>query len=140
GTAPVRFSFRTYRGVITEGEAAMPETPWNCPFCARIANYEYDQVYNCVVVRLEPLNPVTPGHQLFVPVWHAEHPSRAAVRIAMGCAEYSGGSQGGDFTLITSSGTAATQTIRHIHVHYVPRHSGDGLTLPWTPFAGEQLR
>ena len=37
-----------------------------------------------------------------------------------------------DFNLITSSGPAATQTIPHIHVHYVPRWPGDGLHLPWT--------
>ncbi|MQY27769.1 HIT family protein [Nocardia aurantia] len=117
----------------------MPEIR-DCPFCARIATYDYDQVYNSVVVRLEPLNPVTPGHQLFVPVWHAEHPSGAAVRIAMGYAEYYGGRQGGDFNLITSSGTAATQTIRHIHVHYVPRRTGDGLPLPWTPPTGGRSR
>jgi histidine triad (HIT) family protein len=106
----------------------------DCPFCVRIANDDYEQRYNGTVVRLEPLNPVTPGHRLFVPVWHAEHPSGPAVRIAMGYAEYYGGHQGGDFNLITSSGSAATQTILHIHVHYVPRRTGDGLRLPWTPY------
>ncbi|MCX4092998.1 HIT family protein [Nocardia sp. alder85J] len=111
----------------------MPDHRESCPFCERIANYDYDQHYNFIVVRIQPLNPVTPGHQLFVPTWHAEHPSDEAVRAAMGYAEYYGGDQGGDFNLITSSGTAATQTIRHIHVHYVPRRADDGLRLPWTP-------
>lgn len=35
--------------------------------------------------------------------------------------------------LITSRGSAATQTVFHLHVHIVPRVEGDGLALPWTP-------
>ena len=35
--------------------------------------------------------------------------------------------------LITSKGAEATQTVFHLHVHLVPRASGDGLPLPWTP-------
>ena len=34
--------------------------------------------------------------------------------------------------LITSVGAAATQTVKHLHIHIVPRHEGDGLHLPWT--------
>lgn len=37
-----------------------------------------------------------------------------------------------DFNLITSSGRWATQTVKHLHIHYVPRRKDDGLTLPWT--------
>jgi histidine triad (HIT) family protein len=44
--------------------------------------------------------------------------------------------------LITSRGSAATQTVFHLHVHVVPRAEGDGLPLPWTPqqTAKEQAR
>lgn len=35
--------------------------------------------------------------------------------------------------LITSRGVAATQSVFHLHVHVVPRETGDGLALPWTP-------
>jgi diadenosine tetraphosphate (Ap4A) HIT family hydrolase len=104
----------------------------DCPFCRRIDADEFDYEYHASVVRFEPLNPVTPGHVLFVPIWHAEHPNPEAMRGAMSYAEQYGGEQGEDFNLITSSGPAATQTIPHIHVHYVPRRQGDGLTLPWT--------
>jgi histidine triad (HIT) family protein len=38
----------------------------------------------------------------------------------------------GDANLITSVGSAATQTVFHLHVHVVPRRAGDGLALPWT--------
>lgn len=34
--------------------------------------------------------------------------------------------------IITSRGGAATQTVFHLHIHVVPRATGDGLALPWT--------
>lgn len=103
----------------------------DCPFCERIANNDVEQDYTSVV-RFEPLNPVTPGHMLFVPAWHVEHPHPEGVRAAMGYASSYAKSRGEDFNLITSSGAAATQTVSHLHVHYVPRREGDGLALPWT--------
>jgi diadenosine tetraphosphate (Ap4A) HIT family hydrolase len=103
-----------------------------CVFCRRINRDQFDYEYHASVVRFPPLGPVVPGHMLFVPIWHVEHPSQEAVRVAMGYAEKYAQSVGSDFNLITSSGPAATQTIPHIHVHYVPRHLGDGLALPWT--------
>jgi hypothetical protein len=36
------------------------------------------------------------------------------------------------FNLITSVGAAATQTVRHLHIHLIPRREGDALALPWT--------
>jgi len=104
----------------------------SCPFCARIEQMDFDQAYNSTVVRFEPLNPVTPGHMLFVPWHHAEHPDATAVRAAMGYAARYADGRREDFNLITSSGASATQTVPHIHVHYVPRRQGDGLALPWT--------
>ncbi|MGH3779703.1 MAG: HIT family protein [Pseudonocardiaceae bacterium] len=32
---------------------------------------------------------------------------------------------------MTSVGTAAAQSVFHLHVHLVPRYSGDQLMLPW---------
>lgn len=102
-----------------------------CPFCDRIQRGEYDELFGAVA-RFEPLNPVTPGHMLFVPSLHVEHPNWGAVGNAMNHAELFASGQPWDFNLITSSGRAATQTISHVHVHYVPRREGDGLPLPWT--------
>lgn len=103
-----------------------------CPFCNRIRRGEYEMAARWGVVRFEPLNPVTPGHMLFLPGTHFEHPAPHAVGEAMECAEQYAQEKGGDFNLITSSGPAATQTIAHLHIHYVPRREDDGLTLPWT--------
>ena len=36
-----------------------------------------------------------------------------------------------EFNLITSAGRTATQSVFHLHIHYVPRAYRDGLALPW---------
>jgi histidine triad (HIT) family protein len=106
----------------------------NCPFCQRIGRGEYDHADERTVA-FEPLNPVTPGHLLAVPRKHFSNvladPSRAgdvlafagylANRLDIGAANF-----------ITSAGSAATQTVFHLHVHILPRFEGDGVTLPWT--------
>jgi diadenosine tetraphosphate (Ap4A) HIT family hydrolase len=33
--------------------------------------------------------------------------------------------------LITSVGMLATQSVKHLHIHVVPRHPNDTLRLPW---------
>jgi histidine triad (HIT) family protein len=107
----------------------------DCVFCQRANRGEFDDSYNGAaedVVWFEPLNPVTPGHMLFLTRRHAEHPDRQAVAVAMFAAVRYAMVRPEDYNLITSSGAAATQTIDHIHVHYVPRRKGDGLSLPWT--------
>lgn len=106
-----------------------------CPFCARIASREFDaKLSNSHGAVFEPLNPVTPGHLLVVSCSHifdaASDPWTAgrlmdlASAIARGMASAN---------IITSIGEPATQTVRHLHLHIVPRASGDGLKLPWSP-------
>lgn len=91
------------------------------------------------VIYFEPLNPVTPGHLLFVPADHSEHRDLDAATLALKSAYDYGTSvlapDGGppeDFNLVLSSVSAATQTVDHLHVHYIPRRPNDGLDLPWT--------
>ncbi len=103
----------------------------DCVFCDKIAANDVEEVIN-FSARFVPLNPVVEGHMLFVPTFHAEHPSRSGLSKAMYAAQVYAAQQGEDYNLITSSGYAATQSIPHMHVHYVPRTSGDGLHLPWT--------
>jgi histidine triad (HIT) family protein len=85
-------------------------------------------------MRFEPLNPVTPGHMLFVPYTHvanaSTHPSLTG--LVFDAAARWGRQQNREYNLITSAGPNATQSVWHLHVHYVPRTSGDGLHLPWT--------
>jgi histidine triad (HIT) family protein len=110
----------------------IPNQP-GCVFCNRIDAADYrGSARGCV--RFEPLNPVTPGHMLFV---HRVHSSSAAEQpwitgLVFETAADHGRVIGLPFNLITSVGAAATQTIRHLHIHYLPRRVNDGLMLPWT--------
>lgn len=109
----------------------------DCPFCQRIAAGECESFAPCSdVVWFEPLNPVTPGHLLFVPVRHVasalEDPYAAALTMETASMWAGRRLHGEDFNLITSVGEAATQTVRHLHIHLVPRRPEDGLHLPWT--------
>jgi histidine triad (HIT) family protein len=107
----------------------------DCVFCELVANGPVLRTELDDVVRFEPLNPVTTGHMLFVPVRHrfdATTEPETTGRVFESAARY-GRMLGSDFNLITSAGEDATQTVMHLHVHYVPRREGDGLPLPWTP-------
>jgi histidine triad (HIT) family protein len=84
---------------------------------------------------IKPLNPVTDGHVLIVPKAHvanaADDPTITAATFAR-AAEWTRLRPDEAFNLITSVGPLATQTVMHLHVHYVPRREGDGLSLPWS--------
>lgn len=115
----------------------------DCPFCKRIAAGEYE-ISDRFAVAFEPLSPVTRGHLLVVPREHvgdAGSSPLAASRTMALAAEIAGPLGWADsYNIITSSGAPATQTVRHLHLHIVPRREGDGLALPWTgqkPLAGD---
>lgn len=111
-----------------------------CVFCGIVAGTERAEVLNRIgdVVIFTPLNPVVDGHVLVVPTDHYATPDENPLGFAT-MASYAamwalGGRGRGvtDYNLIISAGEAATQSITHAHLHYVPRVPGDGLTLPWT--------
>jgi histidine triad (HIT) family protein len=86
------------------------------------------------IVSFEPLNPVVDGHRLFVPRKHitaADSDPMLTGRVFEQAALWAGQHKV-DYNLITSGGRNATQSVFHLHVHYVPRSKSDGLTLPWT--------
>jgi histidine triad (HIT) family protein len=110
-----------------------------CPFCERIEAGAYQQPFtpDPDVVWFRPLNPVTPGHMLFVPVRHVEsalddpYTTGLVMEIASRWTR-SRRFRADGWNFITSAGEAATQTVSHMHAHVVPRRAGDGLALPWT--------
>lgn len=107
---------------------------WTCVFCDIVAGRapaevvrEWDES-----IAFVPLDPVCPGHVLVVPREHVNDALYAPYitgQTFMRAAEYA---HGIECNLITSCGAAATQTVKHLHVHVVPRRSGDGLKLPWS--------
>ena len=116
----------------------------DCPFCEIVQREDPDarEVYrNEHVVAFFPMEPATLGHTLVVPrkhisdVWDldentATHLARAVVRIshAMRTAVEPEG-----LNIIQSNGEVATQTVFHLHVHIVPRWSGDAIGRIWPP-------
>lgn len=105
-----------------------------CVFCQRVTRGEYEPTWLEKVVRFEPLNPVTPGHMLFVPKPHVPDAASNPIVTAgvMSAASEWVHDEVGEANIITSVGSAATQTVFHLHIHVVPRKPGDGLALPWT--------
>jgi len=115
-----------------------------CVFCKIVAGeipsarlYETDRV-----LAILDVNPVTPGHALLLAKEHvadllaAEAPSALAalaevlprlVRAVVTATAAEG------CNLLLNSGRAAGQLIQHLHVHLIPRHTGDGLDLEWRP-------
>lgn len=122
----------------------------------RIARGEYDGSW-LDGVHFEPLNPVTPGHRLFVTLEH-ESPLENPYSYENSRSRVSRAERGlrpnparglnavlslfymwrlrenitEPYNLILNAGAEASQTIEHLHLHYVPRREGDGLVLPWT--------
>jgi histidine triad (HIT) family protein len=85
------------------------------------------------VLAIRPRGGVNEGHVLVIPRTHvADAGTDPAVSArTMACAaelmaEHPAAN------IITSKGPEATQTVYHLHIHVVPRASGDGLPLPWT--------
>ena len=119
-----------------------------CPFCA-IAK---DEDQNALVLYRDqdvtaffPLMPATRGHTLVIPNRHvAEHvdltdaESRqlgSAVRRTARAVRSAVSPDG--INIIQSTGSAATQTIPHVHFHVVPRWSDDDVLLAWPDRAAE---
>jgi diadenosine tetraphosphate (Ap4A) HIT family hydrolase len=108
-----------------------------CPFCRRISEQDFEgqSGFGRGVVHFEPLNPVVEGHQLFIPRDHVLHGTMeggVGLREAVEFANWWGAwTKEESWNIISSNGHYATQTVPHIHVHFVPRRSGDGLQLPW---------
>ena len=105
-----------------------------CVFCDYSGPSEIIYEHEGVFI-IEPINPVTPGHLLVIPRQHvpnAAYDPELTGWVFEVAARFSGREP---FNLITSSGREATQTVNHLHVHYVPRQPDDGLMLPWSALA-----
>lgn len=119
------------------GDGCDPPHEEACPFCKiakqRAPLYFYEGDADGAFT-LQPLNPVTPGHLLVVPFRHVEDATTdigvtaETMRVAAKVAAI----QRKPCNLITSAGREATQTVMHLHIHYVPRTADDGLLLPWS--------
>ena len=119
----------------------------SCIFC-KIANGEIPSstVYEDDDFRaILDLGPAAKGHTLIIPKEHADDvidldeslgakvvPLAAklgkAMKVGLGCA---------GFNLVQNNGEAAGQTVKHFHVHVIPRYEGGPVIASWTP--GESI-
>jgi len=92
--------------------------------------------YSAWVIR--PLQPVVEDHVIVIPTRHQRDfatpykGANFAPHTMTTASEYAAKFPDRDYNLITSKGTAATQSVFHLHIHLVPRVKGDGLKLPWS--------
>jgi histidine triad (HIT) family protein len=124
--------------------------PSSCPFCAIVAgDDEADVVYrDDVAVGFLDHRPLFPGHVLVVPVRHVDTlpdldladvaPFFTAVQRISAAVPKALGAQG-TFVAINN---VVSQSVRHLHVHVVPRTKGDGLRgffWPRTKYAPREM-
>jgi histidine triad (HIT) family protein len=125
------YSNSTYASDFEDDEP-IHTSPHGCVFC-ELPQWRFHSP-TTEVLNIEPLNPVVSGHRIFIPRQHVIHAGEDPIVTALVFQEaaFWGAHMEEDFNLITNAGRAATQSIDHLHVHYIPREEGDGLHLPWT--------
>lgn len=111
-------------------------TDLDCVFCKKLADWQKVIKVGAEfsIWRFEPLNPVTPGHMLFVAEKHFRMPHnspRIAAAVFEEATKYAF-ERPVDYNLIVNAGQNAGQTVQHMHIHYVPRQARDGLQMPWS--------
>jgi histidine triad (HIT) family protein len=120
----------------------------DCIFCKIVNNeipsvkvYEDDRVFAFL-----DINPLNAGHLLVIPKAHAEtiHEISEADFVAVAAATHKLATavkkalNPDGINLMQLNGKAANQVVPHLHVHIVPRWSGDGLTIcKWELVAGD---
>ena len=115
-----------------------------CPFC-RIASgadpAEREVYRDQSIVAFFPTEPAALGHVLIVPRRHVEsiwelttdeasQLSAAVLKVAHAIRR---GLLPDGLNIIQSNGEVATQTVRHLHIHAVPRWLGDQIGSIWPP-------
>ena len=121
----------------TEDDGSIVEPSIECVFCDIVAHREHAGLIaeGEQAVAFVPLNPVVKGHVLVIPVFHVEDALQSdfVTGLTMGHAVRLANELGYEScNFITSVGAPATQTVKHLHIHVVPRYEDDGLILPWT--------
>ncbi|MEU2283389.1 HIT family protein [Streptomyces sp. NPDC013178] len=115
----------------------------DCPFCEIVAGRAPARIVHETPHTLAflPLSPATPGHTLVVPkqhvkdLWHltpeTAHTVMDSVLLVAQGIRAALSPEG--LNLINSAGTAASQTVFHLHMHVVPRWTSDSMGSLWPP-------
>ena len=115
----------------------------DCIFC-KLANgvfptnsiYEDDK-FNVILDN----GPATKGHALILPKEHADdlfelpdETAAEAFKLAKKLGKHIMETLGADgLNVVQNNGEAAGQTVRHFHLHLIPRYNNDGQKIQWVP-------
>ncbi|MFC4623143.1 HIT family protein [Comamonas nitrativorans] len=118
-----------------------PSPPGECIFCKLVAGtIPSAQVYeDDLTLAFMDLGQVNPGHVLVASKRHAvtlleltAEEAGAVMQTAQRMAHAIQAAFNPDgITVLQANGAVADQTVRHFHIHVVPRHEGDGVALTW---------
>ncbi|MGN8631616.1 HIT family protein [Blautia sp. HCP3S3_G3] len=115
----------------------------NCIFC-KIANGEIpaatlyeDEDFRVIL----DLGPASKGHALILPKSHAaniyelsdELAAKAMILAKKMAVKMTEALKCDGFNIVQNNGETAGQTVFHFHMHLIPRYTGDGVGLTWTP-------
>ena len=120
----------------------------NCLFC-KIAAGEIpcEKVYeDADTFAFLDIKPVNPGHLLVIPKEHYanifEVPNELVTKMMETMKKMAHALKDGlgveDGNIIMNNGAHAGQTVFHAHMHFIPRHEGDGKNNIWSGKAYEQ--
>jgi histidine triad (HIT) family protein len=115
----------------------------NCPFCDIIAGRADARIVGETpgTIAFFPLRPAALGHTLVIPkhhvanIWKADREvvEQVAWATAVAAKALRRALSPDGLNIINSTGEAASQTVFHLHVHLVPRWSGDHIGNLWPP-------
>jgi len=116
----------------------------NCIFCKIVAGdipstriYEDD-----VCIATLDINPAAPGHTLIIPKAHHQDITDGTDEALLGhlfkTASLVGERQkerlkADGFNVLQNNGTAAGQSVMHLHIHVIPRYENDAVMPLWKP-------
>lgn len=115
----------------------------DCIFC-KIANGEIpsktlyeDEVFRVIL----DLGPATKGHALILPKEHADNlfelSEETAAKVLIVAKKIAAKMQKNlncdGLNLVQNNGEVAGQTVKHFHMHLIPRYENDGQKILWVP-------
>lgn len=140
-TRPCRCAAPTCPESPAMPEFVDPSPPGECLFCKLIAGQiPSSRVYEDErTVAFMDLGQVNPGHVLVATRRHAAtlldttpEDAGAAMQTARRIARAAQAAFApAGFTVLQANGAVAGQTVRHFHLHVLPRHEGDSVDLAW---------
>src|SRR3954469_17149988 len=123
-------------------------TDGSCIFCKIVAGQIpcFKLLEDEATIAFMDVNPVNPGHALAVAKGHwptvdvippevlaaVAGTAQKIAKAAMTALKPAG------LNLVQANGTAAGQSVPHLHIHIMPRRPGDEVSLNWQPTPGDR--